>query len=90
MPAHTSALKPRRPYKNSVGKCWNTRRTVRICHTVTSTSLGHLRALQGTRFHSDDEMKEVVQDFPKNQPRSFNSNDIDLLPKRWDLCYKAH
>ncbi|GBL79465.1 Mariner Mos1 transposase [Araneus ventricosus] len=48
------------------------------------------RALQGTRFHSDDEVKEAVQDFIKNQPRSFYSNGIDLLPKRWDLCYKAH
>ncbi|GBN22449.1 Histone-lysine N-methyltransferase SETMAR [Araneus ventricosus] len=48
------------------------------------------RALQGTRFHSDDEVKKAVQNFLKNQPRSFYSNDIDLLPKRWDLCYNAH
>ncbi|GFW66785.1 mariner Mos1 transposase [Trichonephila clavipes] len=40
-------------------------------------------------FHLDDEGKEDGQDFFKNQPRSFQSEEIDLLPKRWDL-YEAH
>ncbi|GBN45050.1 Histone-lysine N-methyltransferase SETMAR [Araneus ventricosus] len=48
------------------------------------------RALQGERFHSDDEVKEAVEDFLNNQPRSSYSNGIALLPKRWDLCYNAH
>ncbi|GBO14025.1 hypothetical protein AVEN_240043-1 [Araneus ventricosus] len=36
------------------------------------------KALQGTRFHSEDAVKEAVQDFLKNQPRSFYSNGIAL------------
>ncbi|GBM01336.1 Histone-lysine N-methyltransferase SETMAR [Araneus ventricosus] len=48
------------------------------------------RALQATLFYSDDEVKEAVQDFLKNQPRSSYSDGMDLLNKQWDLCYNAH
>ncbi|GFX20254.1 hypothetical protein TNCV_1438131 [Trichonephila clavipes] len=42
------------------------------------------------RFHLDDVVKEAMQDFLENQPRSFYSEDIDLLSKQWDLCYNAY
>ncbi|GFV42079.1 hypothetical protein TNCV_2602791 [Trichonephila clavipes] len=41
------------------------------------------------RFHSDDEVKEAVQDFLKNQPQSFYSKNIDVLSKQWELRYNA-
>ncbi|GFU15734.1 hypothetical protein TNCV_2367111 [Trichonephila clavipes] len=34
-----------------------------------------------SRFFLDNELKEVGQDFLKNQPRSFQSEDLDLQPK---------
>ena len=48
------------------------------------------RALQGKRFHSDDGVKEAVQDFLRNQPQSFYSKGIELRPQQWDLCFNAH
>ena len=40
------------------------------------------RSLQEKRFHSDDGVKEAVQDFLRNQPQSFYDKGIELLPQR--------
>ena len=48
------------------------------------------RALQLKPLHSDDRVKEAVQYFLWNQPQTFYGKDIELLPKRWDLCFISH
>ncbi|XP_035227713.1 histone-lysine N-methyltransferase SETMAR-like [Stegodyphus dumicola] len=48
------------------------------------------RALQGKRFHSDDGVKEAMQDVLRNHPQSFYSKGIELLLQRWDLCFNDH
>ncbi|GFV63926.1 hypothetical protein TNCV_3787991 [Trichonephila clavipes] len=56
--------------------------SVRICHPVTFRPIKTVLR----RFYLDDEVEESGQTFLKNQPYSFESEDIDLLPKR---CYNS-
>ncbi|GFT47341.1 mariner Mos1 transposase [Trichonephila clavipes] len=57
---------------------------------LSAGNLPHFFPLKrALRFHSDDEVKKVLLDFLENQLRSFCSDNIYLLSKRWDLCYKT-
>ncbi|GFY28610.1 hypothetical protein TNCV_4150411 [Trichonephila clavipes] len=40
-------------------------------------------------FLWDEEVKEAAEDFLKNQPRSFNSEVMELLLKLLDISYNA-
>ncbi|GFV58885.1 hypothetical protein TNCV_1825931 [Trichonephila clavipes] len=80
MPAQTSSVKHRPRLKNSVEKCWNTYRTVQtFLPEIFYTFFPLKRAL---RFHSDEEMKEAMQDFLENQKRSFYSKGLEILSKQ--------
>ncbi|GFU86885.1 hypothetical protein TNCV_4680341 [Trichonephila clavipes] len=56
-------------------------------YRISMTMFAHtfpvnLRPLQTVlRLYLDDEVKEAGQDFFKNQPRAFYSENIDQLPK---------
>ena len=42
--------------------------------------------LRGRRFAADDEVKEAVHDWLRNQPQTFFSNGIKKLTGRWAKC----
>ena len=45
--------------------------------------------LKGKRFHSDDELKDTVEDWLLSQPQDFWEQGIFRLVKQWDSCAQA-
>jgi hypothetical protein len=43
-------------------------------------------ALRGHRFADNDEVKETVYDWLRNQPQNFFTNDIKKLADHWAKC----
>jgi hypothetical protein len=46
-------------------------------------------ALRGRRFSSDEEVIGAVQNWLKTQPKTFFSDVIEKLVKRWNRCVKV-
>lgn len=46
--------------------------------------------LKGRRFNSDDEVKEAVTEFLRQQPKEFYKQGITRLVSQWDKCLNAH
>ncbi|GBO36036.1 hypothetical protein AVEN_198251-1 [Araneus ventricosus] len=75
---------PRRPsssLKNFDGRSCNILLSAPISPHITLK-----KYLKGQRFICDKEMQYTVENWIRQQPRSFYTKDIDAIPTLWDQC----